>query len=79
MPANTVVEAIDEAVTDLGGVVTPSAVHDWIEQHYPGRWRDISTPMRDLAFPRIPSSQYPDSMCFLERVGHGQYRRRPAG
>jgi hypothetical protein len=76
MPASSVREAIHEAMVALGGEATAGIVHDWIERQYPGRWRDISTPMRDLAFPRLPSSQYPDAACFLDRVGHGRYRLR---
>ena len=74
MPANNVREAIHEAMVALGGQAAAGQVHDWVEEHYPGRWRDISTPMRDLAFPRLPSSQYADADCFLERIGHGLYR-----
>jgi hypothetical protein len=74
MPASTVSEAIHQAMVALGGVATTAPVHDWIERNYPGRWIDISTPMRDLATPRLPSSSYAPGDLFLEKIGHGQYQ-----
>jgi hypothetical protein len=85
MSANTIDEAIYQAMVALGGVATTAQVHDWIERNYPGRWRDISTPMRNLAIPRLPSSSYAPGDLFLEKIGHGRYRllanpeQRPPG
>lgn len=74
--ASTVAEAIREALQTMGGEGSVSQVKAWIELRYPGRWKDVSTPMADLTFPGNPSSGYGPEQRFLERVGAGRYRLR---
>jgi hypothetical protein len=74
--ASTVAEAIREAMHALGGEAAIKEVSAWINQRYPGRWKDVSTAMADLAYPGSPSPTYPASQRFLERVAPGRYRLR---
>ena len=74
--ASTAAEAIKEAMQALGGESTSREVSAWINDRYPGRWKDISTAMADLTYPGSPSSTYPVSQRFLERIAPGRYRLR---
>ena len=74
--ASTAAEAIKEAMHALGGEAASKDVSAWITQRYPGRWKDVSTAMADLTYPGSPSSTYPESQRFLERVAPGRYRLR---
>ena len=73
---NTADEAILEAMRALGGEGSISQVKGWIDQRMPGKWKDISTAMADLAYPGSPSSTYPLEKRFLERIRPGVYRLR---
>ena len=67
-------QAIHAAMVDLGGQASTEQVTAWINQRYPGRWRDVPTAMRDLIAPRPSSSQYGTNRGFLSRVSRGVYR-----
>lgn len=75
----TQAEAIWQAMNALGGERSIQEVRDWLDAHYPGRWKDVGTPMADLASPGNPSSQYSPERRFLERVADGVYRIRQNG
>jgi hypothetical protein len=75
----TEAEAIWQAMTAMGGDRSIHEVAEWIEQHYPNRWKDVGTPMADLAFPGNNSSGYPPERRFLERTERGRYRIRQSG
>ncbi|MEO7962789.1 MAG: hypothetical protein ABIT38_02655 [Gemmatimonadaceae bacterium] len=75
----TQAEAIWQAMTTLGGARSIQEVRDWLETRYPGQWKDVGTPMADLAFPGNPSSKYSPERRFLERVADGVYRLRHSG
>lgn len=76
MPAENLRDAIREAAHALGGEFTTTQLHDWIEVRYPLRWKDVSSHVRDLAVPRLPSSSFRDEDCFLRWVARGRYRLR---
>ena len=67
----TVEDAIREAFEALGGDRSIAEITRWIDERYPGRWRDISTAMADLTFPGPRSSTFPPHRRVLERVGRG--------
>ncbi len=75
----TEAEAIWQAMTSLGGERSIQEVADWLEAHYPGRWKDVGTPMADLTLPGNSSSSYSLARRFLERMGPGRYRIRQSG
>ena len=77
--AKTEADAIWEAMTALGGERSIQEVQHWIEAHYPGRWKDVGTPMADLAYPGNNSSHYSPERRFLERRSLGCYRIRQTG
>jgi hypothetical protein len=79
LEAETEAEAIWQAMTAMGGEQSIEAVAKWIERRYPKRWKDVGTPMADLAFPGNPSSHYSPEQRFLERTGSGVYRVRQRG
>ena len=74
--AANVAEAILEAMRARGGQASVKEVGAWVQEHYPGRWKDVSTSMADLTFPGSPSSGYPANKRFLERISPGVYRLR---
>jgi hypothetical protein len=76
MSANTEPEAIFEAMKALGCKATVQEVTAWVNRHYPRRWKDIGTAMADLTYPGNPSSPFPETKRFLERIGRGEYRIR---
>lgn len=67
-------QAIHGAMVALGGQTSAPQVTAWINQHHPGRWRDVPTAMRDLVTPRPSSSSYGTHRGFLTRVSRGVYR-----
>lgn len=60
----------------LGGEASISEVKRWLADQGLDQWKDIGTPMADLAEPASPSTQYPASQRFLLRIGNGRYRLR---
>ncbi len=77
--ANTEADAIWQAMTDMGGERSIQEVTEWISRRYPQRWKDVGTPMADLAFPGNDSSNYSPARRFLERMAPGRYRIRQSG
>lgn len=77
--ADTEAEAIWQAMTAMGGERSIQEVTEWISRQYPHRWKDVGTPMADLAFPGNHSSSYPPARRFLERTAPGRYRIRQSG
>ncbi len=69
-------EAILNAMKALGGTRSVKEVGDWVESHYPLRWKGIGTQMADLTFKGNRSSGYAPDRQFLERVSRGHYRLR---
>lgn len=57
-----------------GGPLAIRDVAAWIELHFPGRWKDVSTAMADLTVGGNTSSPYRDSDKCLIRVSRGVYR-----
>ena len=57
-----------------GGPLATREVRTWIEQHFPGRWKAVSTALADLTIGGNTSSLYRDSDKCLIRVSHGVYR-----
>lgn len=78
MISDNLPEAIKEAMVELGGAASVSKVKEWLAQHYPGRWKEISVSiaMADLAFPGNLSSRYASHEKFLERIEPGRYQLR---
>ncbi|MEE8168787.1 MAG: hypothetical protein V3T58_07960 [Candidatus Hydrothermarchaeales archaeon] len=58
---------------ELGGLATIKEVKGFIEEKYPGRWKDISTNMVDLSVDST-SSSVPMDKRFLSRIGRGRYK-----
>lgn len=78
--ADTIRDAIRECfLAHPGQVLGISDVQGWVDRAYPARWKDISTPMADLAIDASSSSGYRPNQRFLERVARGRYRMPSAG
>jgi hypothetical protein len=74
----TAAEAIHEALLARDGLGSVADVQEYVHERYPQRWAPttIATLMADLTYPGNPTSAYPTSKRFLERVGSGRYRLR---
>ncbi len=69
---DTIREAIQECFRSHGGQeLQVQVVAAWIDQHYPGRWKDVATSMADLTISGHTSSTYRDSDKYLIRVSTG--------
>ncbi len=71
--AKTHTEAVREAMEELGGIATIKEVRGFIDEKYPGRWKDITTKMADLSV-ESTSSLVPVDKRFLSRIDRGKYR-----
>jgi hypothetical protein len=72
----TAADAIRSAMEALGGEADAREVKVWVDEHYRGRWADITVQMADLTYPGNVSSTYPPERRFLRRVARGRYALR---
>ena len=48
----TAADAIHEAMMALGGEADARDVQAWVNEHYPGRWTDVTVEMADRTYPQ---------------------------
>ena len=73
--AQTIREAIIECFrAHEGGPMRARDVEKWVQQHYPGRWKEVTTGLADLTIGGNPSSGYRDTERCLVRIERGVYR-----
>jgi predicted HicB family RNase H-like nuclease len=75
----TVVDAIHQAMTAMGGERSISEVERWISNNLGRHWADVGTAMADLTIDGNESSTYSPERRFLERVRRGVYRLADRG
>jgi len=70
-------EAIIAAFQELGGARNANEIRHWVENHYPGRWKDYHAILADM----VPvshggnlTSTVPEEFRVLERMHKGYYR-----
>lgn len=59
-----------------GGPLSVREVGEWIRNRWPHRWKDLRTPVADLAINGPVTSRYPLERRFLERIGRATYQVR---
>lgn len=80
--ASNLYEAIREALTALGGIRTKAEISDWVEQHYPKRWKPAAKAgyLYGCSINNPKGVQHhPNSPRFLFAHGNGQYELYDAG
>ncbi len=71
--ATTARDAIIECF-QAHATLTVGEVKEWIDEHYPGRWKDIGTTLADLTIQGNQSAGYRKEQKCLVRVRRRTYR-----